>query len=175
MAAGADSTLRDVRAVSAGPLPHWGRKIGLAVLLVVVVAGATGWLGVHTRSASRTADGYRLTVSYPQVARAGLDVEWTVRLHRDGGIRTGFTIAVDADYFDIFESQGFSPEPDSETTNGKQLLLRFGPPPGNGADFRLDFDGYIQPASQRGRATTVAVLIRGKAVVQQPIRTWLVP
>lgn len=175
MVSDAESTISDVRPVSAGPLPHWGRKVGLAVLLLVVVAGATGWLGVHTRSVSRTSDGYRLTVSYPQVARAGLDVEWTVRLHRDGGIRTGFTIAVDADYFDIFESQGFSPEPASETTNGKQLLMRFEPPPGNGPDFRLDFDGYIQPASQLGRATTVAVLVHGKAVVQQPIRTWLAP
>jgi hypothetical protein len=53
-----------------------GRRAILAVLAVVVAAGAVGALGVHTGSAeAASADGWRLKVWYPQIARAGLDVE----------------------------------------------------------------------------------------------------
>jgi len=61
-----------------------GRRIALVVMAVVVVVGASGWLGVHAGTASTSDNGYQLTVTYPHVARAGLDIPWNLRLvHAD--------------------------------------------------------------------------------------------
>jgi hypothetical protein len=39
----------------------------------------------------------------------------------------------------------------------------------------VDFDAYIQPASQRGSRGSVAVLESGVPVVSVDYRTWLLP
>ena len=112
-------------------------------------------------------------MAYAVVARAGLDVPWQVTVHRDGGFTGPVTVAVTADYFDIFESQGLDPEPATETSDGEHLYWTFDPPPGE--ELAIDFDAYIQPSSQLGASGEAAVLDGGAAVVTVPFRTWLVP
>ena len=45
--------------------------------------------------------------------RAGLDVPLRIRVHRDRPIDDHLTLAVIAEYFRLFETQGTYPDPDS--------------------------------------------------------------
>ena len=58
-----------------------------------------------------------------QVARSGLDVPWRARVHRDGGVNSELTLAVSSDYFRMFETQGFFPDPESATNDGQFVYL----------------------------------------------------
>jgi hypothetical protein len=62
----------------------WARRAMVAVLAVAVAAALTGVLGVHTSTAQASRGGYTMSLRYPAVARAGLDVEWQVTVHRPG-------------------------------------------------------------------------------------------
>ena len=165
-----DSTLRDVRGD-----PHvgkWARRIGLAVLLVIVVAGAFGVLGVHSRTTTKHAGGYALRITYPQVARAGLDVPFRVHVSYPTAPKS-ITIAISSDYLRMFETQGWYPNPDTQTNDGRFVQFTFNSPPAHGME--LEYDAYVQPAAQIGKHATVQVLVGGTVVVQTTIRTWLVP
>lgn len=170
------STLADVRpAVAAVRGRHW-RTLAVVLLAVLVLLGAVGVFGVRSRTVRATGGGYDLSLTFPRVARAGLDVPWHVRLRRAGGFggQKSVTLAVTARYFDIYETQGFHPEPDSETRDGDLLYLSFTPPP-TGQVFEVDFDTYVQPSSQLGRSARLSVVSGGQPVVGVPFTTWLVP
>jgi hypothetical protein len=168
-----DSTLRDVRRAQDGPGARWGRRAGLVILLVIVVLGAVGVFGVHSRTISARSGGYALTVTYPQVARAGLDVPFRVRVHHPGGFSNSLTIAISSDYFRMFETQGFYPTADSMTNTGRLVTFTFTKPPSE--TFELEYDAYIQPAAQLGKSATIEVLVHGVAVASTTLHTWLVP
>jgi hypothetical protein len=170
----AESTLDDVRTSSDNTAGVWGRRAALLAMLVVVLVGATGWLGVHARTTHATGGGYDLTVTYPRVARSGLDIPWEVRVVHPGGFSDKITLALSADYFDIIEFQGMHPEPSAETSDGEFVYLTFDPPP-SGDVFAASLDTYIQPASQVGRNATVRVIVDGQPVTEVNYSTWLVP
>ncbi|MBA3524733.1 MAG: hypothetical protein H0T85_09325 [Geodermatophilaceae bacterium] len=159
--------------VAHGP-GHVLRRILLVLLLVVVLAAAAGAFGVRSGRVSDSAGGYTLTLVYPRVARAGLDVPWHATITHQGGFDEDIVLAVTADWFTIIETQGFLPSPDSETSDGEFVYLTFLPPP-DGEVFRVDFDSYIQPASQLGRSAELRLLVGGQPVVSVAYRTWLVP
>ena len=169
----ADSTLRDVRPTAAGPAPRWGRRFGLAALLIIVVLGALGFLGVRARTVTASNAGYTLQITYPQTARAGLDVPWRAQVHRAGGLPKTLTIAVSTDYFRMFETQGFYPDAQSETNDGKFVYFTFSTHPGD--DFVVDYDAYIQPSSQIGKSAAVEVIVANHVVVSANLHTWLMP
>jgi hypothetical protein len=193
----AGSTLADVRPVAEGPRPTSWHRLLVGLLTVIVVAGAAGLFGVRSTEASASGGGWTVSVTYASVARAGLDVPWKVNVRREGGFTGPVTLAVTADYFDIYEEQGLDPAPASETADGERLYWTFDPPPagtrpGNsggpsgsvggpgllpasGDELAIDFDAYIQPSSQLGASGEVTVLDGGNEVVSVPFRTWLVP
>ncbi len=168
-----DSTLADVRPVEQGPRPVRLRRALVALLTAIVLAGAAGLFGVRSTEATASAAGWTLSVTYASIARAGLDVPWKVTVQREGGFPGPITLAVTADYFDIYEEQGLDPAPAAETADGERLLWTFDPPPGD--QLAVDFDAYIQPSSQLGASGEVAVLDGDRPVVSVPFRTWLVP
>ena len=108
-----------------------------------------GLLGVHSTTQPGSGGGYEVTVEYAAVARAGLDVPWKVQVRRAGGFDGPVTLAVTADYFDIYEEQGLDPQPTAESSDGTYLYWTFDPPP-VGDQLAVDFDAYIQPSSQLG-------------------------
>ena len=134
----------------------WGRRVGASALLLFVAAGATGLLGVRSTTRTTTEGDVTLSVTYAATARSGLDVPWRVVVERAGGFDDEITLAVTGNYCDIFETQGFVPSPSDEVRDGTQLFLTFAAPEGD--TFVVDFDAYIQPASQIGRSGTVAVV-----------------
>lgn len=168
-----ESTLDDVRPVERGPRPTLVRRLLVALLAVIVMAGAAGLFGVRSSEATASNAGWTVSVTYASVARAGLDVPWKVAVRREGGFAGPVTLAVTADYFDIYEEQGLDPAPATETADGERLYWTFDPPPGD--ELAVDFDAYIQPSSQLGASGEVAVLDGGAPAVSVPFRTWLVP
>jgi hypothetical protein len=100
-------------------------------------------------------------------------VPWDLTVRKPGGFTEPVVIVVDSDYFDIFETQGFFPEADSETRDGDTLYLSFVPPPGD--RFVLTYDAYVQPSSQIGRDAEIAVLDEGRVAAKVHIDTWLAP
>jgi len=151
----------------------WSGRATLTVLALVVLAGAVGLLGVHTTTSSASGDGYRLSVDYPRTARAGLDVTWRVTVDSPAGFDQDVRLAVTADYFDIYESQGWFPEPDAQTRDEEMLYLTFAKPPSD--RFVVTFDAYVQPSSQLGRDARIALLVDGREVAAVDIDTWLAP
>lgn len=155
------------------PAGLWARRAMLILMAVAVLTATTGYLGVHTSTATARSNGYTLTLRYPGIARAGLDVQWQVTVVHPGGFGKQVTLGVTGDYFDIFETQGFHPQPSDETRDGHTLYLTFEAPPGN--TLVVYYDAYIQPASQQGKSATVSVIDHGSPVVSLDYRTRLLP
>jgi hypothetical protein len=152
----------------------WGRRLGVAVLTLIVAADLVGALGVHTSTqAASGADGYHLSLDYPGIARPGLDVVWRARVDHPGGFDAPITLAITGDYLSIYETQGFHPNPSAETRDGHDLLLTFDPPPHE--TFVLDYDAYIQPASERGKSGRLTLKVHGRAMASVAFRTFLWP
>jgi hypothetical protein len=166
-----DSTLEGI--VQPGSAGRWLARASLTALFLVVAAGASGLLGVHTSSKAASGGGYSITVDYPGTARAGLDALWQVRVVHPGGFEHDVTLTVSADYFAVFESQRFFPEPTDETRDGDTLYLTFARPPGD--TLTVGYDAYIQPASQRGASATVSVLDEGRPAASVDFSTMLFP
>ena len=168
-----DSTLADIQDPAIERPSRLGRRIALGVIALIVLVGATGFLGVHTSTTEASANGYTLTVVYPKVARAGLDVPWRATIRHPGGFSSDITLAISSHYFDIFETQGFHPNPSEESATPDFYYLTFSKPPGD--TLEVSYDAYIQPGSQLGRRADTAVLIDNVEMVRVDYRTWLVP
>jgi hypothetical protein len=167
-----NSTLEGI--TTPGPAGQWFGRVALLVLAVVVVAGGTGWLGVKTFTAEGSGDGYALRLDYPRIARAGLDIEWRATVTHEGGFPGDtVTLAITGDYFDIYETQGFFPDPSSTTRSADTLYLTFDAPEGD--TLVVDYDAYIQPSSQVGNDGVLAVMDDGSRVAQLSFSTWLAP
>jgi hypothetical protein len=152
----------------------WWRRVFLALLALVVAAGLAGLLGVRDATATGDEDGWSLQLRYASTARAGLDVPFVATVRHEGGFDKEVTLALTGDYLDIFETQGFHPEPSGETRDGQTLYLTFDAPP-QGDTLTVSYDAYIQPASQIGRDATVAVWVDQHQVAAVRINTRLVP
>lgn len=166
------STVGEI-AEGAGPWALHLRRLGLALLAVLVAADLSGLLGTRTGSKTVEGDGYTMRLLYPAFGRAGLDVTWQVRVHHIGGFSDPIVLRVTGDYFDIFESQGLHPEPSSQTRDATGLVLTFDPPSGD--TFVVDYDAYVQPASQRGRHARLVLLSHGAPIAAVRFTTYLWP
>ena len=169
-----DSSIDELQTPWQDRVSVWSRRGTLAVLLVVVLAGAAGALGVHSASTSSSGTDWSLRLRYAQVARAGLDVPWQVTVRHSGGFTDDVTLAVTGAYFDIYETQGFHPEPSDESRDSDTLYLTFKAPP-KGDTLVVAYDAYIQPASQVGRSGSVSVLDHGRRAATVHFRTRLLP
>ncbi|TDE93868.1 hypothetical protein EXU48_10330 [Occultella glacieicola] len=167
------STLEDVRPLGDGPRSVLARRIGTVALALVLLAALGGFLGNRVTTESAPAQGYTLTVTAATTARPGQDVPWQVRVTNPEGFGPEITIAVTAAYLEIYETQGFHPEPSETTRDGEWLYLTFDAP--SGSTFVLDYDAYIQPNANLGRSGAVALVVDDARIAEVPIRTVLFP
>lgn len=152
------------------------RRLFLAATAVVVAAGMSGWLGVRTVERTARAGEHELTVRYAAVARAGLAAPWSLTVRRGGGFEEGETIRVRlaADYFDLFDENGFTPDADASTADGVHIVQEYAAPDAD--TFELSFDARIGPSVQAGESGTAALLDEdGEVVVEVSFRTWILP
>ena len=135
-----------------------------------------GVLGVRSAEKSASGNGYRLTVTYPSVARGGLAAPWSLDVVKEGGFADGETVRLrlDGDYFDLYDENGFDPDPSSSTAAGRYLYQEYEAPDGD--TLTLSFDARIEPAAQRGKPGTAAVLDDdGRVLVEVSFRTTVLP
>jgi hypothetical protein len=164
---GLETTGQDVRGL-------WVRRGFLVVLALVLVSGLAGQLGARTSTTAAEADGWALELEYASVARPGLDVPFTATVTREGGFGQQVTLALTGTYLDIYETQGFNPEPDATSRDGDLLYLTFEAPP-DGDTFVVTYDAYIQPAAQSGDGGELSVVDQGRAVVTVGFETRVWP
>ncbi len=168
----------DLEPLPAGPAKRAraARRSFLVVLAAVVVAGAAGLLGVRTVERTARGGGHELTVAYASVARGGLAAPWSLTVRRDGGFVDGETLRVrlGAAYFDLFDENGFSPDAESSTSDGRYLVQEYEVPDGD--TFELSYDARIGPSVQAGERGSAAVLDEdGNVIVEVSFRTWIMP
>jgi hypothetical protein len=166
-------TLQGVPVQERGKRGTWARRSFIAALTLVILAAAVGLLGGHTSTATANGGGYRLTLEYPHIERAGIDTLWELKVVHPGGFAGGVTVAVTGSYFDLFETQGFYPTPSSTTRDANNVYMTFTKPRGN--TFVVMFDAYIQPYSVFGKKATVSVMDNGVPAASIHYHTWLVP
>ena len=170
----ADSTLVGLEEGTDHLGKMWLRRGAITLLVLVVVAGATGWLGVRSATVTDSGDGWQLSVEYPMVARAGLDTPWTVTVESAEPIAGEVTVAVTTEWFSLFETQGLSPAPVAETSDDTMTYFVLNPPP-SGTTLTLDYDAYVQPAAQLGESAEVWLVVDGERVATVDYRTWVLP
>ena len=168
-----DSTLEPVDSRHQDSGGVWARRALVTLLAGIVGAGLFGLLGVQTDTMAAEEDGYELSLRYATTARAGFDVPWEVTVTSAGGFDQTLELAVTGDYFDIFETQGFAPEPSESTRDGDTLYLTFDAPLGD--TFVLAYDAYIQPSSQIGKDGTISVVVDEERVASVDFQTRLLP
>lgn len=83
------TTLDGLESIRADIVGQWVRRAFLGLLSLVVIAGLCGFLGVRTSTAEGAEDGWHLSLDYPAVARAGLDVTWRATVTQDGDGSSG--------------------------------------------------------------------------------------
>jgi hypothetical protein len=145
-------------------------------LTLFVLAGATGLLGTRTTTVSRSAGGYDLSVTHPSVSRSGHAVKFEIQVRRAGGFVPSEPVRLRllSSYFDLFDENGFTPQPDGETSDGRWTYDEFVPP--RGEVFTVSVDTRVEPARNHGERGEVAVVDEdGAPVVTVPFRTRLLP
>ena len=170
------STLPPVTAVREVRRARDRRRIGLVLLSLFVLAGGVGLLGTRTVSTSAAGGGYELTVTHPSVSRSGHAVKVEVEVRRPGGFDTSEPIRLRmlSRYFDLFDENGFTPQPDAETSDGTWTYDEFVPP--RGEVFVVSVDTRVEPARNRGERGEVSVVDdQGRPVVTVRFRTRLMP
>ncbi len=141
------------------------RRVFMAVVAVFLLLGLSGTLGVRTRTVTATGGDYELTVTYGHVSRPGLPTPWEFEVHRAGGFEGPITVSTSSKYLDLFDENGFDPDPLSATTDEERIIWTF-EPPGDGDTMTVSFDARVEPGVQLERAKGfVSVLEEGEAVV----------
>lgn len=169
------ATLVDARDVQATRRARDTRRVGLAVLGLIVLLGLSGLLGIRSSTTSaRSPDGWSLEVRHAQVTRAGIAAPFHVTVRRAGGFDGPITLSLSSRLMERFDFQNFYPNPASETATGDRLLYEFDPPPGD--TFRLNLDARTAP-DQNGSSEVyrTAVVVDGRAVAEVSFRMWVVP
>lgn len=149
------------------------RRAFMLLLVVFLAAGLSGQLGVQSRSTTVEGGDYTLTVTYAQVSRPGLATPWSFEIHRPGGFEGPITVSTRTSYLDMFDENGFDPEPSKATATPEAVIWEFEPPDGD--TLSVTFDARIEPAAQWGRSGETSVLEDGKPVVTAKYKTWVMP
>ena len=149
------------------------RRLAILLFFGILVLGASGMLGVRTRTVTAHGGGYDLTVTYGQVSRPGLPTAWSLEIHHPGGFDGPVTVASSSDYLDLFDENGFDPQPSKETQSGDQVIWEFDPPPGD--TLAVSRSSRVSPGVQWGKTGTTSVLVDGKPVVTARYKSWILP
>jgi hypothetical protein len=173
-----DSTVARLSSRSGNALSKWASRAFILVLFLACVAGGIGLLGGRTGTATGAGHGYRVSLLYPRTSRPGLDTLWRLQVVHNGGFHAPVTITVSASYFELFETQGFYPTPQSTTSSASAVSMTF-KPPRHGDTLRVLYDSYLQPyvapSNLLANHAAVSVIVHHKRVVTVPYTTWVLP
>lgn len=146
------------------------RRLGLALLAVVVAMSCLGWLG--PRESTVTDETGRLTVTYPQLARSGAESGLMVEVE-DVEPGTPVVIEVPVAVIDRLGLEGMTPEPLVQTSAGDAVRLRFAAPPEG--DFSVQFAGRLPTRADLGPLSFDVRVTSGADELTVDTRTWVLP
>jgi len=149
------------------------RRLFMTVLVAVLALGLAGMLGVQSATTTARGGGYELTVTYGRVSRPGLATPWSLEIRHPGGFDGPVTVSSSTRYLELFDENGFDPQPSKSTATPDRVIWEFEPP--DGETLGVSLDGRIEPGAQWGRTGETSVLVDGKPVVVAKYRTWVLP
>jgi hypothetical protein len=128
----------------------WGRRVIVLLLVALVAAGLSGWLGVHTETASATGGGIELHIRYASVARPGLSVPWELRIARAGGFDSPVAVTVSQGCLTPLDIGVLLPDPASSRSTADAVVWEFEPPPTD--EFAVSVGAHVDASTNMGRA-----------------------
>ncbi|MGH9011877.1 MAG: hypothetical protein ACRDYF_18815 [Acidimicrobiia bacterium] len=149
------------------------RRLFMTLLFAVLAVGAAGRLGVYSRTTTIQGGGYQLTVTYGQMTRPGLATPWSLEIHHPGGFDGPITVSTNTKYLDLFDENGFDPQPSKSTATPEEVIWEFDPPDGD--TLGVSLDARLEPGAQWGRTGETSVLVDGQPVVTAKYKTWVLP
>jgi hypothetical protein len=91
------------------------RRVGLAFIALIVLAGGVGLLGIRTRTVTATDGGYSITLQYPWTDRSNEPINWVLAVRKVGGFSGPGSIRITQSYLDLLNMNGIEPEPSSSS------------------------------------------------------------
>ena len=126
-------------------------------------------------TASTTERGYTLSLEYPRIARAGLDVPWELTISAPAGFDDDEAVVrVSSEYFSTFQFHGISPAPTAESTDGTYTYWTF-QIPAEADEFAVSVDHAVRPRTFIGGSGTVALIVDDQVVAPLEFTTTLIP
>ena len=170
-----DATTSDLSDTPPRTPARVGRRLGVAVLVLITLAAAFDVLGPRTAETSARSGGYALAVEYPQIDRAGEPAPLVVTVAADTALTDPVQVRFCATYFEHLDFQNWYPNPSAEVSDPGWIVYEFDPPP-QGRTLRIALDARVAPGQLGGRdACEVSVLDRGQPVVTATWTTWRMP
>lgn len=170
---GSQSTDPEPLSMSAIIYTAWLRRAATLILAVFVIAGAASVFGVSESTVSASGGGYELTVEYSDVSRPGLETPWKVRVVSPGGFDGPVNLRTTAEYLEMFDINGFSPEPDATARDGQFFVMEFARPAGD--EFVFSLDGRLSPATQSTESAKTALIDDGRVIAEVAFKTRVMP
>ena len=151
------------------------RRLFVVCLTVFLLLGLAGVFGVKSTTVSASGGGYDLEVTYAKSARPGLAVPWSVEIRHADGFDGDVVVSTTSSYFDLFDENGFDPDPESSYSSGEDIVWEFKKPKGD--TLTIGLDARIGPSVQSlwPPEATTSVLVKGKPVVSVTYRTRVWP
>ena len=172
---GRDETTTDVVDGPPSRKARMARRAGHLVLGLVVLAAAFDVLGPQIDEVSAEEAGYRLSVEYPKVTRAGQPAPVHLTIEADGGFGKTVQVRLCDEFFNDLDFQQWYPNPAAESTVPPWIVYEFDPPP-TGDTLEVSLDARTAPG-QFGELDDceVAVLEDDEPVVATAFTVWRMP
>jgi hypothetical protein len=177
-----DATTSDLRDAPPRTFGRVGRRVGLAVLALIVAAAGFDLLGPRTSTTSAAGGGYEIDVKFPRLARNGEPAPFNLSIASGSGFDKTVQVRFCGSYFEHLDFQSWYPNPSAETSEvpsdgpeGGWVVYEFDRPPA-GDVLRIALDARVSPGQLAGRnACEVSVLEDGQPVVTATWATWRMP
>ncbi|WP_101523712.1 hypothetical protein [Nocardioides houyundeii] len=171
---GSDSTTADLPDRPRGRAGRWAHRGGVALLVVLVAAGASGALGPRAGHTAATGGGYHLRVTYPEITRAGQPAPLHLVITREGGFEKPVQVALCDDFFDNLDFQGWFPAPAAEAGDPDAVVYEFDPP--RAEELEISLDARSAPGQFAGaEKCSVEVLEDDEPVAAVSFTSWRMP
>jgi hypothetical protein len=175
LTAPSDATTSDLSDAPPRTPARVGRRVGVGVLVMIVLAAGFDVLGPRAADTTARGGGYAVVVEYPQIARAGEPAPLVVSITSDTALTDAVQVQFCSSYFEHLDFQSWYPNPSAEASAPGWVVYEFDPP-AQGRTLRIALDARVAPGQLGGRdACQVSVLDRGDPAVTASWATWRVP
>jgi hypothetical protein len=150
------------------------RRVFLALIFLLVLAGLGQRLGVRSRNVTSSADGYHLRVTFASVTRPGLDTPFDLEVVSAKQLPEEVTFAVELNFLNLFDKNGgLDPDVDSSSADNRFVYWTF--KTHHNHRLRVALDAITAMGQQWGRTSTVELLVNDKVVTTATFHMWIAP